>query len=310
MFPVDLPDEDEADLRSDAEALLSALKAGPRGAEWFESPAGKVSISESNVRRLLLFEDPDCPLLTLHVPERPAEVVAVYLSGRWWSVDDVLRTTDGSRRGLVPVRSLRERVLVFLLGQVLTEGEETAFRPHPRTESCRLLWEEGETVGFYSVKHKGSLCDGWSGSCYLLPVLDTVLVRRRRRRRGFGLLMLQDFCASVGGEEPLGVSAPLSPAMAAVCRRLLLQRPQLRERLCEVEAPGGWSQRRNIWLGIQLRRYPLARPEVAPEGEGRLRQNPPADREPSLDSDSARIRSGAAHRCPLAADVLLLLEQL
>ncbi|XP_053741369.1 protein FAM169B [Synchiropus splendidus] len=282
MFPVDLPDQAESDLRSEAEAVLASLKAGAAAAAWVQSPAGKASpsqawftftpaaanhfsvlqvvVGESTVRRLLLFEAPDCPLLTLHAPGRPAEVVAVHLGGRWWSVDQVLRTSDPSRRGLLPVRSLVERVLVFLLAQVLTDGEETPFRPHPRTESCRLLWDQGEAVGFYSVKRKGSLCDGWSGSCYLLPVLDSVLVRRRRRRRGFGLLMLQDFCASVGSEEQLGVSAPLSPAMAAVCRRLLEQRPQLRERLCEVEAPGGWSQRRNIWLSIQLRRYSLPGP--------------------------------------------------
>ncbi|KAM8861069.1 LOW QUALITY PROTEIN: protein FAM169B [Synchiropus picturatus] len=318
MFPVDLPDQAESDLSSEAEAVLASLKAGAGAVTWVQSPAGKASpsqtwftftpaaanhfsvlqvvVGEGTVRRLLLFEAPDCPLLTLHAPGRPAEVVAVHLGGRWWSVDQVLRTSDPSRRGLLPVRSLVERVLVFLLAQVLTDGEETPFRPHPRTESCRLLWDRGEAVGFYSVKRKGgeplsvcpgcpllsqmasvpgSLCDGWSGSCYLLPVLDSVLVRRRRRRRGFGLLMLQDFCASVGSEEQLGVSAPLSPAMAAgrgrsgaavrlwpltaasVCRRLLEQRPQLRERLCEVEAPGGWSQRRNIWLSIQLRRYSL-----------------------------------------------------
>ncbi len=61
----------------------------------------------------------------------------------------------------------------------------------------------------------GSLCDSWSASCYLLPVLDTVLVRRSWRRRGFGLQMLEDFCSSFPTERFLGVSSPLSPSMVA-----------------------------------------------------------------------------------------------
>lgn len=61
----------------------------------------------------------------------------------------------------------------------------------------------------------GSLCDSWSSHCYLLPVLDTVLVRRSRRRRGFGLQMLEDFCSSFSTETYVGVSSPLSPSMVA-----------------------------------------------------------------------------------------------
>ncbi|KAG8012905.1 hypothetical protein GBF38_020857, partial [Nibea albiflora] len=100
-----------------------------------------------------------------------------------------------------------------------------------------------------------SLCDSWTGQAYLLPVLDTVLVRKSCRRRGFGLQMLEDFCSSFHSETFLGVSCPLSPSMAAVCRRFLQQHEDQRERLYEVEAPGGWTQRRNIWLNIQLGRY-------------------------------------------------------
>lgn len=41
----------------------------------------------------------------------------------------------------------------------------------------------------------------------------------------------------------------------SVIRRFLQQHDQHRERLYEVEAPGGWAQRRNIWLNIHLGRY-------------------------------------------------------
>uniref|UniRef100_A0A3B4Y5X4 Family with sequence similarity 169 member B n=1 Tax=Seriola lalandi dorsalis TaxID=1841481 RepID=A0A3B4Y5X4_SERLL len=155
------------------------------------------------------------------------------------------------------VRSMMERVIVFLLSQVVERSpqEEALFSLHPRTESCKLLWRDSQAVGFYTIKHKGSLCDSWSGRCYLLPVLDTVLVRRSWRRRGLGLQMLEDFCSSFSTEEFLGVSSPLSPSMAAVCRRFLQQHEEHRDRLYEVEAPGGWTQRQNIWLNIQLGRY-------------------------------------------------------
>lgn len=157
-------------------------------------------------------------------------------------MDDVLRTSSKSRRGLInvsvcmsvsttttqrqtiliqsvlsQVQSMTERVIVFLLSQVVDRSsqERPLFSLHPRTESCKLLWSDGRAVGFYTVKHRGGLCDGWSGRCYLLPVLDTVLVRSSCRRRGFGLRMLEDFCSSFSREKFLGVSSPLSPSMAA-----------------------------------------------------------------------------------------------
>lgn len=59
----------------------------------------------------------------------------------------------------------------------------------------------------------GSLCGDGTSSCYLLPVFDTVFVRRQHRRRGLGLAMLQDFCQTFRDDEALGISWPISPAM-------------------------------------------------------------------------------------------------
>lgn len=59
----------------------------------------------------------------------------------------------------------------------------------------------------------GSLCGEGVGVCYLLPVLDTVFVRRKHRRQGLGVAMLRDFCATFHEDEALGVSWPISPAM-------------------------------------------------------------------------------------------------
>ncbi|XP_053283094.1 protein FAM169B isoform X2 [Pleuronectes platessa] len=267
MFPVDSPDVKDTDLTSASEQYLSSLQSRPSDNDWFElSQTSKVEITWNNVRRLRLFEEdgPDAALPALHPPDDPTQVVALYLRERWWPVEDILRTSSKSRCGLMLVQSLMERLVVFLLSQVVERSSQQGalFSLHPRTESCKLLWTDSQAVGFYSVKHKGSLCDGRSAPCYLLPVLDTVLVRRSWRRRGSALQMLQDFCSSFATEELLGLSAPLSPSMAAVCRKFLQQHEDQRERLYEVEAPGGWARRRNIWLNIQLGRYALRTDDV------------------------------------------------
>lgn len=263
MYPIDLlPTVDYSDLTSASEQYFSSLESRPCEIEWFQSShpskAGQVAVTKDNVSWLQLFEDdqPNCTLLALQ-PADHTQVVALYLHGKWWSVDDILRTSSETRTGLVSVQSVMERVILFLLSQVAERSpqEKALFSPHPLTELGKLLWREGEVVGFYTVKRKGSLCGRWTGQCYLLPVLDTVLVRRHWRRRGLGLQMLQDFCSSFPNEEVLGVSSPLSPSMVAVCKRFLQLHEELRERLYEVEAPGGWTQRRNIWLNIQLGRY-------------------------------------------------------
>ncbi|CAJ1057077.1 protein FAM169B isoform X3 [Xyrichtys novacula] len=266
MHPVDLPAVDATDLTSASEQYLASLESGLHKNEWFQpSEKLKVEITAKNVKWLNIFEDdqPNCRLLVLHPPEDPTQVVAVYLHEKWWHVDDILRTSSESRRGLMLVQSIMERVIVFLLSQVVerTLQEEVLFSLHPCTETCKLLWIDGRAVGFYTIKHKGSLCNSWSSLCYMLPVLDTVLVRRSCRRRGFGLQMLENFCSSFFSEKFLGISSPLSPSMVAVCKRFLLQHEEDRERLYEVEAPGDWNQRRNIWLNIHLGRYSLSKNE-------------------------------------------------
>ncbi|XP_061533407.1 protein FAM169B isoform X2 [Phycodurus eques] len=275
MFPVDFPLVEETDLRSASEQYLLSLESRPKDNEWFQSPkTSKLEITANSIKWLQLFEDDQtkCSILALHPPGDPSQgmithaykhsdtqkclltlhsppVVALYLHGSWWCVNDVIRTSCESRTDLLPVVEMPSQ-------------EETLFSMHTRTESAKLLWRDGQAVGFYTVKHKGSLCDSWSGRCYQMPVLDTVLVRRSWRRRGLGLKMLADFCSSFPSEEVLGISVPLSASMVAVCRHFLHLNEDHRDRLYEVEAPGAWTQQRNIWLNIQLSRYLLTVDEV------------------------------------------------
>lgn len=60
---------------------------------------------------------------------------------------------------------------MFLLGQVVerSSDEEVLFSLHPRTESCSLLWRDGQAIGFYTVKHKGVVVDvGVKQQCTIL----------------------------------------------------------------------------------------------------------------------------------------------
>ncbi|KAB1257430.1 Protein FAM169B [Camelus dromedarius] len=98
----------------------------------------------------------------------------------------------------------------------------------------------------------GGLCGDGTGACYLLPVFDTVFVRKRYRHQGLGLAMLWDFCETFREVEALGVSWPISTAMYQVCRKFLAAHPEERGRLWEVGALGAWGQRGSIWLKVQL----------------------------------------------------------
>ncbi|XP_034734509.1 protein FAM169B isoform X3 [Etheostoma cragini] len=217
MYPVDLPDVDDTGLTSASQKYLSSLESGPCNEEWFQlSQTLKVAITADSVRRVHLFENnqPDCALLALYSPDDPTQVVALYLHEKWWCVEDVLRTSSKSRSGLIMVQSITERVIVFLLSQVVERSsqEKALFSLHPPTESCKLLWRDSQAVGFYTVKHK-------------------------------------------------------------VCRSFLQQHEEHLEQLYEVEAPGDWSQRRNIWLSIQLGRYSLGDSEENSPTSGEMQKN-------------------------------------
>ncbi|XP_029952135.1 protein FAM169B isoform X2 [Salarias fasciatus] len=268
MFPVDLPDVEE--LTSGSERCLSALESGAVEDQRFG--CSQVPVTRGNVFWLQVFEDgppSSRSVLALRSPDDPDQVLALFLQDSWWSLEDVLRTASPSRTGLVPVASLAERLLVFLLSRVVERlpGEQQLFLLHPRAESCKLLWEGGAAVGFYTFKARGARVDGWSGRCYALPVLDSLQVRRSCRGRGLGLRLLEDFCSTFQEEELLGISSPLSEGLVAVLRKLLGRRRDLRDRLYEVEAPEvlGGGARRNIWLGIQLGRFS---PGSAADGGG------------------------------------------
>lgn len=266
-------EDDPEGHREAALAYYAALREGARSAaEVFSLPTGEqVKLEASSVCFCTVHPDePQHKLLVLVSPQDTKTVVAVYLTDSWWATEDVLRTSDPAREGLVKVQSFGERIVLFMLNVVIfgrlernLDDDTMFFLPHSGKEQAKILWRDGAAVGFYTTKAKGSLCGDGTGMCYLLPVLDTVFVRRRHRGQGLGMAMLRDFCETFGDDEALGISWPISPAMYQVCRRFLLAHPEERARLWEVEPPGAWGQRGSIWLKVQLQQAGLPDPESA-----------------------------------------------
>ncbi|XP_072138178.1 protein FAM169B, partial [Mobula birostris] len=245
--------------RSTEEYLSRLRNRNEESTEFFTLTSGEqLAITPSSVAFFNLCEDSlEHQILGLLSPQDDKTVAAVYLGAGWCSLDEALMTSDNGRQELVQVRSVGERIVLYLLNRMICGYRERLpdvlpFRPHPINEFAKIFWKDQEAAGFYTMKLKGSLCCASTSQCYQLPVLDTVFVRKKHRRLGLGLRMLSDFCSQFPANQDLGISRPISPAMYRVCHRYLQARPEEQDRLWEVESPGGWSQRENVWLLIQM----------------------------------------------------------
>uniref|UniRef100_A0A8C0QQS9 Family with sequence similarity 169 member B n=1 Tax=Chelonoidis abingdonii TaxID=106734 RepID=A0A8C0QQS9_CHEAB len=261
LYPVDILADNPEVIQEAAEAYYEKLfQRASSSPEFFSIPGGeKVKLEDSCVCFLPVYrEDPKYKILVLKDPQAKERVLAIYLNQSWWPIEDIVKTADSSREGLIQVQTSGERIVLFVLNSIIfgmlerSSANDTFFVCHSAKESAKIFWRNGDAVAFYTVKIKGSLCDVNTSQCYLLPVLDTVFVRRKYRRCGLGMKILHDFCQSFVTEDALGISCPISADMYQVCQKFLQTHPEEQDRLWEVEAPGDWSQRVSIWLKIQL----------------------------------------------------------
>uniref|UniRef100_A0A8C9RXE1 Family with sequence similarity 169 member Aa n=1 Tax=Scleropages formosus TaxID=113540 RepID=A0A8C9RXE1_SCLFO len=253
-FPVDiLAMLSHEELERCAEDYMSdLLHSNPDEAESFAlSNTRQVPISVSNVGTVPMYgADLTHKLLALFAPEDPFTAVALYLAGQWWAVEDVLKTADCSRTGLLKVKTLGERVVLYVLNRIMYRAKEmnkneVPFLCHHHSDYAKILWKDGEAVGFYSVKPKGSLCSSFLTQRYMLPVMDSIFVRKAHRGQGHGLQILEDFVDSFK-EDTLGLKFPLSHTMYKVCEQYLRKYPADEDLLWEVEGVGGPFQRSEI----------------------------------------------------------------
>ncbi|XP_064873685.1 soluble lamin-associated protein of 75 kDa-like isoform X2 [Oncorhynchus nerka] len=253
-FPVDVLDSvRQEEVEQAAEGYMTQLRyVSPDKTESFTLPSHrKISIGLCNVGFVPIYGgDLKHKVMALFSPDDQLTAVALYLAGQWWSVEDILRTSDPSRTGLVKVRSLGERLVLYILNRIVYRvGEmdkpEVPFLCHGQHDFAKLLWKDGNAVGFYSVKPKDSLCNNFVTQRYQLPVMDTIFVRKCHRGNGHGLQMLEDFVDSFKDNQ-LGLKYPLSLTMYKVCGRYLCRYPADQDLLWVVEGVGGPYQRENV----------------------------------------------------------------
>ncbi|XDV20247.1 hypothetical protein PO909_025603 [Leuciscus waleckii] len=239
-FPVDiLTNVDHEFLELAAEEYMSQiLYRNPDTAEYFSLPDSKqIEIGLCNVSFVPLYgTDTKKKLLALFLPDDFSTVVGLYLLGQWWGVEDVLKTAEPSRTGLIKVSTLGERIVLYVLNRIVLRNEKSSedvsFLCHCEHESAKILWKDGEAIGFYSYKPKGSLCRSFLTQCYQLPVMDTVFVRNFR-------------------QEYIGLKFPLSEAIYKVCEKYFSIHPADKEILWEVEKIGSPFQRTLIANRLQ-----------------------------------------------------------
>lgn len=64
----------------------------------------QVTINIASVGFIPLYGNSDKKrILVLFSPSDPLMAIALYLLDRWWTVEDILKTSDPARRGVLPV---------------------------------------------------------------------------------------------------------------------------------------------------------------------------------------------------------------
>ncbi|XP_009464155.1 PREDICTED: soluble lamin-associated protein of 75 kDa [Nipponia nippon] len=265
-FPVDMLNSyRHEDLESSAEDYLSDLRCGnPNHPQFLSLPDhGKIPISLSTVGFVPLYgEEQTHKVLALFAPGDSLTAVALYLADQWWSIDDIVRTSVPARQGLHQVKSVGERVVLYVLNRIIYRTQEMGrneipFLCHGSNHYAKIMWKKGEAIGFYSVKPTGSVCSSYGSQTYLLPVLDTMFVRKKHRGKDSGLIMLEDFVDSFT-EDCLGLRYPLSAFMYTACKQYLEKYPGDYNLLWEVEGAGHWYQRTCIMSILQREKLKIA----------------------------------------------------
>ncbi|XP_066458985.1 soluble lamin-associated protein of 75 kDa [Eleutherodactylus coqui] len=269
-FPADILENCSHDeLESLSEDYLSYLRcADPDNPEFILSQEGReVPISLSTVGYVPLYGgDQTHKVLALFAPGDPLTAVALYLAHQWWTIEDIIRTANSSREGLQQVRTLGERIVLYVLNRIIyrkkeMERNEVPFLCHSSADYAKILWRKGEAIGFYSVKPSGSMCTTYLTQSYTLPVLDTMFVRKRYCGKDFALQMVEDF-VDCFTEDSLGLRYPLSSLMYTACKQYLDKYPGDQELLWEVEGVGHWFQRTLITSIIKKESHSLFDKEV------------------------------------------------
>ncbi|XP_034025504.1 trichohyalin-like [Thalassophryne amazonica] len=253
-FPVDiLADVSHEELeRSSLIYMNKLLYSNPDFPEYLRlTDTTQMPIQSSNVGLIPLYRyNNQHKLLALFPPTDLFTAVAFYLLDQWWTLEDIVKTADPARDGVVQVETVGERIVLYILNRwIYKETEmntdELPFLCHTEKDYAKILWKDGAAVGFYSVKPSGVSFESSSTRTYQLPVMDSLFVRKCHRGHSIGLYLLEDFVHSFK-EDYLGLKYPLSVTMYKVCGKYLSKYPEYADVLWEVERTGTPAQRTNI----------------------------------------------------------------
>ncbi|XP_067411724.1 protein FAM169B-like isoform X6 [Emydura macquarii macquarii] len=163
LYPVDFLAGNPEVLQEASEAyyekLLQQTSSTP---EFFSIPGGeKVKLEDSSVCFLPVYrEDPKYKILVLRDPQDNKTVLAIYLNQSWWPIEDIVKTADSSREGLIQVQTFGERIVLFVLNCIIfgmlerSSANDTFFVSHSAKECAKIFWRNGDAVAFYTVKMK------------------------------------------------------------------------------------------------------------------------------------------------------------
>ncbi|NXR83961.1 F169A protein, partial [Pycnonotus jocosus] len=295
-FPVDiLNNYSHEELENTAEDYLFDLRwKKPNAFEYFTLPdQNKIPISVATVSFVPLYgEEQTHKVLALFAPWDSLTAVALYLADQWWSIDDIVRTSVPSRQGLHQVKSVGERVVLYVLNRIIyrtreMEENEIPFLCHKSNHYAKIMWKKGEAIGFYSVKPTGSVCSSPLKQEYKLPVLDTIFVRKKHRGKDTGLIMLEDYVDSFT-EGRLGLRYPLSPFVYTACKQYLEKYPGDKNLLWQVEGSGDWFQRKSILSIVQNENLGIT--------EASKKENKSLQAEDSIDSSQSAVSEAGGPR--------------
>ncbi|XP_074925169.1 protein FAM169B isoform X2 [Chelonoidis abingdonii] len=163
LYPVDILADNPEVIQEAAEAYYEKLfQRASSSPEFFSIPGGeKVKLEDSCVCFLPVYrEDPKYKILVLKDPQAKERVLAIYLNQSWWPIEDIVKTADSSREGLIQVQTSGERIVLFVLNSIIfgmlerSSANDTFFVCHSAKESAKIFWRNGDAVAFYTVKIK------------------------------------------------------------------------------------------------------------------------------------------------------------
>ncbi|XP_009866213.1 PREDICTED: soluble lamin-associated protein of 75 kDa [Apaloderma vittatum] len=259
MFPVDiLSTYSHEDLESSGENYIFSLQKGnPKNPEFFSVPGHtKIPINVTTVGFVPIYgDDTTHKVLALFSPLDSLKAVALYLADQWWSIDDIVKTSYCAKQGLHQVKTVGERIVLYVLNRIIYRTQERGrneipFLCHSSNAYAKIMWQKGEAIGYYSVKPRGSPYSTYQNQKYKLSVLDAMFVRKQHRGRDSGLRILEDFVNSFN-EDALGIKYPLSAFMYTACKQYFEKYPGNPHLLWEVEGAGNWFQRTSIMAMLQ-----------------------------------------------------------